>query len=231
MSSRFFRNLWRLNAITIAICGLLGVAIALFAAVKIASDVFRWTYRAQDIARVKLADPAKPAIQTEFAAGQFRPVRGTTIAMAPLIAKQTYDYSYSSKDATSERNYVFYDTVSGISLKLLPQDTQIVLSHTELRADGEDGAAAPKAMLFQLVETDSNADGILSHADKATLALSRNDGSELTRLDLAPTSMHGTIVTADGATLVIFIADDNGLSAQHVDLKTFKIVRADTLPR
>jgi hypothetical protein len=231
MSTRLYRNIWRFNALTIAICGLLGVVIALFTAFQIASDVFRTSHQVQDVARIEPADTSRPAVQTGFSTGQFEAIKGTAIAMAPLIAKQSYDYSYASKDATSERNYLFYDTASGVSRKLLPSETQIVLSHTELRRDGESGDTPPKAMFFQLVETDSNADGVLSYADAPTLALSRNDGSDLTRLDLKAATMHGKIVTGDGATLVLFMTDDAGLKAQHVDLKTFKIVRTDTMAR
>lgn len=238
MSNSFFRTLWRFNALAIAVCGLLGIFVGMFAAYHVARDVFRTSYQAQDIARVEPAetakpgDPATPNVQTGFSTGYFSVIRGTTNLQAPIIAKQSYDFRYSSKDASSTRNFLFYDTATGSSRKLLADEKQLIVAHSELRPDGETGATAPKALLFHIVEADTTKDGILSHADAITFALARTDGSGLTRLDLKGAGSHGQSVSADGATLILFVEEAAGvLKAHHVDLSTFKITRTDAIAR
>lgn len=238
MSNTFFRRLWRFNALTIAVCGLLGIFVGLYVAYHIARDVFRTSYQARDIARVEPADaktpgdPSKPAVQTGFSTGHFSAIRGTALLHAPVSAKQSYDFRYSSKEASSTRNFVFYDTAAGTSRKLLADEKQLIIAHSELRPDGDTGTTAPKALLFHIVEADSNKDGILSHDDATTIALARVDGSGLTRLDLKSAGTHGQSVSTDGATLILFTEDDaKAITAQHVDLATFKVTRTDAVAR
>lgn len=237
MSNTLFRALWRFNAVTIAVCGLLGIFVGLYVAYHIARDVFRTNYQAHDIARVEPADtktpgdPTQPAVQTGFSTGQFIAVRGTTILAAPVIAKQSYDFRYSSKDASSTRNYLFYDRAAGTSRKLLADEKQLILSHSELRPDSDNGTSPPRAMLFHIIEADTNKDGILSSADDMSYALSRTDGSGLTRLDFKGGDSHGQTVSADGAMLVMFVEDAGAIKAQHIDLATFKVTRTDAIAR
>lgn len=237
MSNRFFRTLWRFNALAIAVCGLLGIFIGLFAAYHIARDVFRKPYQAQDIARVEPADTAKPGdasepgVATGFSPGHFSAVRGTTILSAPVVAKQSYDFRYSSKDVSSTRNFIFYDTATGTSRKLLADEKQLIVAHHELRPDGDNTTSAPRAMLFEIIEADTTKDGILSHADATTFALSRADGQGLTRLNLKGDGQHGQSVSADGATLILFVGETGAITAHHIDLATFKVTRADAIAR
>ena len=83
---------------------------------------------------------------------------------------------------------------------MLPDEKQLIVAQHELRPEGDTGASAPRAMLFHLIAADTNKDGILSYPDEISYALSRADGSGLTRLDLKGNGNHGQSVSADGTT-------------------------------
>lgn len=235
MSPGFFRSVWRFNALAIALCGVIGVFVGLFAAYHVAREVFRRPYVANDLAHVAPAksaantDPAKTGPQVAMRVGHFTRLRGTPIMMAQVNATETYDYGSSSKVANSARNVIFYDIAIGSSRRLLPDDTKLVLSTSEVRAETDDASRAPRALIHRLIEADSNKDGLLNANDGATLALSNADGSALTRIDIGGSTTISHTLTADASAIVIMVGSSTETKALHVDATTFKVIRTDTL--
>jgi hypothetical protein len=231
MSNRFFRLLWRFNALAIAVCGLLGLFVGSIVAVQLARDVFRMPYQARDIARTNTEAPAGGAngVQEKLSVSSFSRINGTHVLWAPVTVDQTYDYRYSSKEAASTRNYVLYDTATGTTRSLLDNNRQIVLEARELRRPESDMKAPLEALFFALVENDSNGDGLLTSTDKISIALCRPDGQGLTKIGKAIGRTIGELVSDDGRTLIV-MQDDNGhITATHIDLPSFKVTKTDNV--
>ncbi len=233
MPKGFFRAIWRFNALAIAAVSALGLFIGSYAAFQIARDIFYRPYQAQDMARVetKGSPGSPPPVRTDLSVANFSPIRGTQTLWAQLMATQDYDFRYSSKEASSIRNVIFYDVTSGKSRKLLPSDAAVILDTRELREDDPQGTKPPKALLYSFVEKDSNGDGLLNHQDGVTLALSQPNGEGLTRIEEAAGHLKSeTLVTAANE-LVVMTERDGTLKALHIDLASFKVTKSEAVVR
>ena len=228
MPKHFFGFVWRFNALAIAGVSLMALFVGTYAVFEIGRDVFWRPYRAHDVARVSPADGTGggSGVRTDLAVSRFSAIRGTTTLWSPVEATQTYDYRTSSKQASSTRNYVFYDTVAGTSHKLLEDDERLITEARELRADDPDARLPPKALFFALIEADTNKDGVLNNDDTVTLALARTDGRDLTRLEGSQGYFAGDSISANGNELILVVRDGKAVKALHIDLETFKVKRS-----
>lgn len=239
MSSPFFRLVWRFNALAIAAASTIAVFIGLFAAYHVAREVFRLPYQANDAVRLEPqpaatgnpADTQAKALRTDLDVGHFQHIGGTRHYYASIVGAQIYDYRTSSKEATGTRNMIFFDADTMESRKLLASDDTLIIETRELREEGQPSDATPKAMLFSLVEADTNKDGMLNVNDARALALSRVDGSGLERLTGIAGQLRGEIVKAGGAELTLIVEEAHKLYAHAVDLATFKVTHTKELVR
>lgn len=233
MPKGFYRAIWRFNALAIAAVSSLALFVGAYAAFQIARDLFHRPYQAHDIARVETKDApgAPPKLRTDLSVMNFSPIRGTETLWGNLMATQAYDYRYSSKEASSTRNVIFYDVKSGQSRKLLANDDAIIIDTRELRDDDPQGTKPPKALLFSFIEKDTNGDGVLNHQDGVTLALAQANGEGLTRIGEASGSLKGeTLVTAANE-IVVMTERDGALRALHIDLASFKVTKSAAIVR
>ncbi len=233
MPKGFYRAIWRFNALAIAAVSALGLFVGSYAAFQIARDVFYRPYQAHDIARVEPQDGtgALPKLRTDLSVASFSPIRGTETLWAQLTATQSYDYRYSSKEASSTRNVIFYDVKSGKSRKLLPSDDAVIADTRELREDDPQGTKPPKALLFSFIEKDTNGDGVLNHQDGVTLALAQSNGEGLMRIEEFSGELKGeTLVTAANE-IVVMTERDGALKALHIDLASFKVTKSAAVVR
>ena len=233
MSKSFFSYVWRFNALAIAAVSAIGLFVVSYAAFQIARDVFYRPYQAQDIARVEpKGNPGSPPpVRTDLAVANFSPIRGTETLWAQLMATQAYDYRYSSKEASSTRNVIFYDVKSGQSRKLLPNDDTVVIDTREFRDEDPQGTKPPKALLFSFIEKDTNGDGLLNHQDGVTLALSQANGEGLTRIEEARGQLKGETLVAAANEIVVMTERDGALKALHIDLASFKVTKSEAVVR
>lgn len=240
MSKSFFSYVWRFNAIAIAAVCCLALFVGAYAAFEIARNLYQSKYQAHGVARVDAPaaeDGAKPTgaaapIETKMSISQFSAVEGTSTIWATLTAMQNYDFNYSSKEASSTRNIVFYDTATGKSSKLFPTDNQLLVDIQEVRPLGPSGTQPPKAFSLRVIDKDTNNDGVLSEQDSTTFALIRPTGDELTKFETIPAGKHlGVSLDSSGNTLVVLQGDAKGIEARHIDLASFKSVKTGTLLR
>lgn len=231
MSRSFFGYVWRFNALAIAAVSAITFFVGSYAAFQIARDLFHRPYQTSNAARVD-ADPANPPrSNTELSINPFSPIRGTDTLWAVISATQSYDYRYSSKEASSTRNFVFYDVKSGQSRKLLPADQSLILEHRELRDGDHQSDKAPKALLFTIIEKDTNGDGVLNTQDGAAVALARPNGEGLTRIEGANGAFKGEVYVAAANEVIIMREQQGELKALHVGLDDFKVTRTSAIAR
>lgn len=235
MSNSFFRLIWRFNALAIAAVSALGILIGLYSVYHIARDVFRTPYETHDAARIEMpsdtAKPGAPASAKRIDVQAFSRIPGTPLVYGAVHATQAYDFRYSSKEATSTRNYLIYDTASGASRTLLPDDQSVISAFQFLTPDNAAPDTAPLALAALFIDKDANGDGMLNHNDGAALALARPDGTGLTRIADGVDEHLGWFVPGgmDGRGAVALIRQGNKVQALHVDFSTFKVMRTDTV--
>jgi hypothetical protein len=232
MSKNFFRLIWRFNAIAFAALSVLGLFIGAVSGFYLAREVFRTPNRVSDTARV--ANDASPsggevAVKETLLVSAFTRIGGTKVLWSPLVSSQRYDYRTYGKEANSTRNYIFYNSDSGISHKLLGNDKQMVLEAVELRRPDADARTPPEALLFSVVETDSDGDSLLTASDRNVIMLARADGQGITKIDGVSGRTIGEHISDDGRVLTMVIDTAGYITATHIDLATFKVTRTDKI--
>ena len=226
--------MWRFNALVIAAVSAISLFVGAYAAYHVARDLFRHPYQTQDVARIEQpvdGDIPHPAVKTDVSLSHFNSIRGSSILWATLDARQTYDFRYSSKEASSTRNVVFYDMAKGESRKLLADDKRLIVDRRELRKDDAASNDPPTALFFLLIENDTDKDGLLTQRDAWTIALSRVNGEGLTRIEGAAGSVYGVTLNASGNEAVAMVEAGGDLSALHINLETFKVMRREKVVR
>ena len=217
---RFFAVVWRVNAVLILLTTVLACAVLAFAA----REIFKEAIRArQATGVVNVAEEQVDRSRAEL--GKFEIVRGTRLLRAPLQIEQTYGFSSGSKEATSVQNYLFYDPSDGSSHWLLPGNKGLFLSEHELPEREYSKPEPPLiAVVYELVEVDTNGDKKLTASDAKAVAVSDPSGSRFTRRLTGVEEVHGTTLTTNGNILILYTAAST-LKAAEIDVGSLKIVR------
>lgn len=154
-TQRFFRYLWRVNAVLIALA-FAGIALVLVAI----NLPFRGGY-AQPAAAAAPPIPGKPP-NKELVLGSFRQLGQTTVFRATLSTEERGGRkglgSYSSSDSSSElHNMLIADVVSGTSRWLLPGDKELIANYEDVM----DGPEKPPLATIALVKPPNEENGRL----------------------------------------------------------------------
>jgi len=169
---KWFRWLWRCNALLIFAVGLLAVALLGYVSYEFYQDS-RSTRNTADI--VNLA--ADEAIDESWRLGQFEKLSGQDQLLVPLYSDQNYRQSYYGKSTLSTRNLLFIDSNSLTKRWLFKEHNYLIERHSPLSYSAPSGTGPVVAMLYQVVKQDSNQDQRLSAEDLSNLSISRPDGS------------------------------------------------------
>lgn len=242
VTQNLFRWIWRFNAVAIAGVSLIAMLIGAYAVFHIAREIIRRPYEIYDAARIVApkdaaggksgkASGVQSDARTNLSVLQFTAMRGTPILYAAITAHQDYDYSYSSKEASSTRNYAFYDRVTGASRTLFPDSAQVIFELRELWPDNAASNGSPKALLVSYVAADGNGDGMLNGKDQKIVALAKPDGTGLTAVSGTAMWTRGAFVDKAGGEAVLMIEGGDATEAVHVDLATFRVTKTQAIAR
>ena len=222
--NRFFPLIWRINALVILAFGLAALSGLLFSAVLLYRDLThaRHAEGVLDIVE-KQADTAKASL------GDFHAVEGTTVLRASLNLRPDSAAGYSSKGTSPKKNYLYFDTLSHASYWLMPGNRGVILGTTELSSPSTEQPerATLQAIVYELVDADTNGDGKLTGDDLVTIGVSDPVGRRFVRL-LSKVEHFNSAHLGKG-TLVVLYASSGKLRAAEVDLNSHKIVRESTL--
>lgn len=231
MSRQINSWIWRFNAYVIAAAGLIAIALGTFALYQVSKNLLRQRHvGALATAPKTSTSPANQAAQSKpnFTIGRFGRIAGTPILRAAISSSEDRRRRYYSKTATATRNFIFYHMTSGRQHYLLPNNNAIIENQYDLRlplpSGGINTAAAPIALLYQLIDKDTNGDGLLSPRDRKTLALAQPDGSGLIRPNVSYNQMLGHAVISSKE-LVVLARQQDGVNAIHISLENFKVLR------
>jgi hypothetical protein len=204
---KFFKYVWRYNALAIAgVASLLGLL-----ALSMVYDLVRSMTRDREVSNVVAVEesPEAPsAVHEVFRLGSPASIAGTAFMQAPLFREQYQDRSYYSKGSTGNiANYMFLNTIANQSSWLMKDAGQLFLSNwtlTERIPSHSAGAGNAVAMVYQLVDKDTNADGVLTETDAATIATSGTDGTGFRKITEGLTTVHSVEQIANDRLLIFY---------------------------
>jgi hypothetical protein len=159
--------------------------------------------------------------------GAFETIEGSAVMRAPLQLKQEYPgTNYSVKGTVASQNYLFFDPVSHASHWLITGNRGLILEAMALPAKNFNRQVEipVEAVVYTLVDTDSNGDGKLSDADLITIAISDPNGKHFARLLTRGERVNGARLSGKGMLVVLYTAAKQ-LRAADVDLSSGKVVR------
>ncbi|NEQ87560.1 MAG: hypothetical protein F6K26_48425 [Moorea sp. SIO2I5] len=220
--NKFFRFVWRFNAIVIMASGLLAIAVLAFAAIEIVRSTTR---ERQGINILNVDDDSSSSQEWEL--GNLREVDGTTYLMVPLYSDQSYTQSYYSKSTRSTRNYLFLDSETGNSKWLFANNDYLIASDRFISGtnDKENNRLESKpviAVLYQLIKQDTNGDGRLTNNDMLTIALTHPNGNDYQEVLTGVDRFLGYKVINANSLLILYQRDGIAYSAK-VSLDNFAL--------
>jgi hypothetical protein len=231
-ATRFFRYIWRINAVLILFTAILVTCMLAIFLVQLLDSGGNRSRQAVDVANT-------PEFESEPASlGTLHEVDGTTFLRAPLTFGKRYGGKAlsGSMKPYSTRNYLFLDSETLAVRWLFPADTQLIVDSDELRESIalEGGSTKParrtNAFSYQVVDTDSDGDGRLTPEDLLTLGYSRPDGSEYTVAIEGISRVMGSTTNALGSKHVVLYEADGRWRSAVISLKTFEVEQVSELP-
>ncbi len=162
--------------------------------------------RKPDIPSLTTPNPGtkdETAEKTKYVMGEFSLTNGTDYLSAPVytdhsgkgrimsFASGEYgDYSSAKGDQVLVNNYVFFNRQDLSSRKLFPDNKSTILAAQQLGEAGIEGTGSNqktiiknvKAVLYQVVKTDTNSDKKLDSKDKKSIAIADVNGANYREL-------------------------------------------------
>ncbi|MGJ8533143.1 MAG: hypothetical protein ACSHYC_13260 [Alphaproteobacteria bacterium] len=172
--NKFFKFVWRINAMALALILILGVAILAWQ--LLLSDVFKGQH-AIDTVNI---DQADNTIVETLELSVVERVTGHDLFRVSLESEQQYRHQRASKETRqTDVNTGFYDPTTGEIVWLFPTSKQLISSVDALYQDPEkqdrDDSAVVLMYLVTFVDQDSSNDQRLSNSDeKSVLAVEPN---------------------------------------------------------
>lgn len=185
--SKFFKKVWRFNALLIAAVGMAGIGILLVSLAFVAyKSVFKRNV-SYDTIQTQTSDDEK--INEVLEIDSLQSIEGSDYVMMPLISKQYLKSAYSSKSKmSSTRNLLFANMNTGQSHWLFSDNSQLVLRNSFIdvypinEASINVNSAKVVGILYKVIKSDSNKDGQINEDDKLTVALTTAEGKNYTEL-------------------------------------------------
>jgi hypothetical protein len=215
--NRFFRFLWRINAI-LMLCALL-----LVIGKSISEELDRRSrqpYEAPyNYATHEVDEKGGTVVEERWRYGGPSEVIGTSSLVLSLVSSGDADGpSYQL------RNLLFVDANLENSAWLLPDNEKHILSHELLRFGDRDRVLA---ILYEIKAADS-AESVQG-GDQSSIYLSRPDGKELTPVVVGLDRSIGHAMT-DERHLVVFYVKDGAAHSKKIALSDFSVVESIALP-
>jgi hypothetical protein len=213
-NNRFFKFLWRLNAI-LAACALI-LAIGDFIDTKLHQPSRQTTAGSYNIATYTV-DERGETVKERWLYGKPNEVTGTSGFILPL-----YSIEGTGEPAYQIRNLAFVDANLAGSRWLLPDQQRRILNYQLLRSEDHDKVLA---VLYEIADQDA-AQG----ENGISVYLSRPDGTELTPVITGLDRVIGHAMT-DEQRLVIFYVKDGAGHSDMLAIPDLAVLESIELPR
>jgi len=210
-SNRFFRNLWRFNAIAIAVTTIVVVLLS----ASLAWSIFGETTRTRRVTNVvNVGEQEK--VSEEFSLGAPVALAGTPYVRVPLVRGQAYPGSYYLKRSEQNVvNYLFLNTAGSESRWLFERANQLIIEGQTLFDKAKflpNDARIVVGMVYVIIDKDSNGDNRLNEKDAVSLATSDLDGNNYRKLIESIEQLYSVQQIADDKVLVLYQKDKQSFS-------------------
>lgn len=170
---------------------------------------------------------------TERVLGYFRPVMGTSHLIAPIVSKNSGDYSVSSNydSGRGAYNYVFVNSADESTLTLLPTNDYLFVSTVSLpeKREGDKEPFKVQWFLYGLVKMDTDSDRALTYKDRRSLCVSDAGGSEFKEVIVDVEHVYGHTLR-DADTLIVIYRKGSNKYLTRINLPSREAVYTKEIP-
>ncbi|MBE9004559.1 hypothetical protein IQ259_05805 [Fortiea sp. LEGE XX443] len=217
--SRFRFPTWLTSArlLIILASGLITLIISGYTAYRIYQGLFR-----ERLVSNIVNTETTPNVQVKTNLGVFEPLKGTNYLMAAVSFQQNYRQSYYEKEASSIRNFLFFNTSDKSARKLVLNNNFLFLRHEKLGQSNplEDVVKNVQGVWYEVVTADSDGDKRLTTDDKKTVALSHVSGENYTEIIRQVDRIWSTHQPNDSTLLVFYTSDaKNFVTEIHIPVR------------
>lgn len=147
------------------------------------------------------------------------------------VKKQSRVESFSMYDykPTRAKNVVFINSNTNKSNWLF-ESVQQLITETRLLSSEDELKSITKAISYEVINSDTNKDGIFDNSDKRTFALSKVDGTGYSEIIEGYNRIVESRVNNEGNLFVVFI-DNDTVYTMLIDLSLFKVLDKKALPK
>lgn len=225
--SKFFRFVWRFNALVLmATGGILATGVLAFAVTIIFRDVTK-ERNTRDIVNVQ----EESNVQQKWQLGYMSTIQGSPYVMIPLNSNQSSAQSYYSKSPYHTRNYLFINSQNNEKHWLFSTNQYLVVAN-DLLSEKEYGSneSEVRAILYRIIKSDTNNEKRLTDNDIQTIGISLPSGKGYKEILGGIDLFVGQRLIDKDTLLVVFQRRGVGYSAT-VNLPGFTISDEAELPR
>ena len=209
--SRFFKYVWRFNALAIAGAAISVILLSGYAGFTVFSEVTR-TRRVTQVVNVGQQEK----VSEEFSLGSAVAIAGTPYIRLPLYRGQSYPGSYYPKRSDQNIvNYLFLNTSTNESRWLVQSAGQLIVESQILFnkvKSTPDEARTGVGVFYAVIDRDSNGDNRLSERDAVSLATGAIDGTNYRKLVENIEQLYSVQQIADDKVLVLYQKNQQTIS-------------------
>lgn len=224
-NNRFFKLVWRVNALVICIVALLAGLLSLYGLYSVLKD----QTRDRQVSDLLIVNPEQP-VQEEVILGFPRAIAGTSGVRIPLYREQKTEVRYYSKSSNDNIvNELFVDSITGQGTWLFKGTGRIVLNSADIMQKLKTDAPLVTAILYTLVDKDSDANGRLTSGDQISVGFSNPQGTSYTPLLDQIEKLFALEQVSDDRLLLLYVKNGESRMATY-SLPGFSIVNDKAVP-
>jgi|GEM_PF-5529990 len=220
---KFFRILWRFNAIMIGLASIIIIAALIYNLIE-----RKTSYQSSSVYLPESSVQARLE-KEKWEFGGIKLIEESNTIVLSILSKQ----KFYSKETTATRNYIFINAEKNSYFWLFNNNDyiidqfSIVTKNDVIRLwhyDSEHSDTELISLYFVVYKTDTNHDDAIKTSDKATIALTKPDGTGYTEIESGIDKVEASTVINDGKYLVLFFQKAGNFYNAKYDLETFKKV-------
>ena len=180
---------------------------------------------------VYLDDPFEQRgdIKEKWVFGEMIEIVGADTLVVPISSTQ----KFQEKETKATRNYLFIHSDDRTFSRLFDKNDFVIQEFSTLTKNGkvdEDLHTIPICLYFVVYKTDTNKDKAIKIGDKATVALSKLDGSGYVEIEHDIDDVKSPVVLQEGSQLVLFYRKETNFYISKYDLNEFKKITERQIP-
>ncbi len=230
-TDKFFKRIWNINSVIILLGSLCILA-------SLASSLARDLFRDKIMPEQTLDLAADTQNDEKWSLGYPEKIQGSKYYLIPLesekkqVEADSEVMRFASYEPNSNRakNILFIDNISNESTWLFESVKQLIINKVILTFKNSDKNISTKAIYYEVINNDTNNDGVYDLKDKRSFSLSKVDGTGYREIISGYNSIVEASINDNENLFVIYIINEK-VHSMVINLNNFEVIHKNQLQR